>query len=186
MISGLVVGHAQAMTGQAIGFLVIDRLAVSPMEALQPTGLVLMMGAGSALLAQWGLIPLLDLKPRALILAGAAIGVVGCVATGTATSLYGIAMGYALTSLGMGLARPGFTAGSSLAVGAEAQGSVAGKVTSINGAAFVLGPSIGVGLYELWRPLPYLAAAAALACLLAYGWLSLRPSDPGRGASPAQ
>lgn len=186
IISGLVIGHAQAMTGQAIGFLIIDRLAVSPIDALQPTGLVLMMGAGAALLAQWGLIPMLDLKPRALVLAGAALGVMGCVATGSATSLYGIALGYALTSLGMGLARPGFTAGSSLAVGPDAQGSVAGKVTSVNGAAFVLGPSIGVGLYELWRPLPYLAAAAALACLLVYAWLNLRPSDPGRGASPAQ
>ncbi|MDP5280446.1 MFS transporter [Sphingomonas sp. DG1-23] len=186
IVSGLVVGHAQAMTGQAIGFLIIDRLAVSPMAALEPTGLVLMMGAGSALLAQWGLIPLLDLKPRALVLAGTALGMAGCIATGSATSLYGIALGYALTSLGMGLARPGFTAGASLAVGAGAQGSVAGKVTSINGAAFVLGPSIGVGLYELWRPLPYLAAAAALACLLVYAWLSLRPSDPDRGASPAQ
>ncbi len=186
MISGLVVGHAQAMTGQAIGFLIIDRLAVSPMDALEPTGLVLMMGAGAALLAQWGLIPLLDLRPRALILTGTALGAFGCVATGSATSLYGIALGYALTSLGMGLARPGFTAGSSLAVGAEGQGSVAGKVTSINGAAFVLGPSLGVGLYELWRPLPYLTAAAALACLLAYAWFSLRPSDPDPGASPAQ
>jgi MFS family permease len=186
MVSGLVIGHAQAMTGQAIGFLVIDRLAVAPIEALQPTGLVLMMGAGAALLAQWGLIPLLDLRPRALVLAGAATGVLGCIATGSATSLYGIAMGYALTSLGMGLARPGFTAGSSLAVGPDAQGSVAGKVTSINGAAFVLGPSIGVGLYELWRPLPYLAAAAALAWLLVYAWFNLRPSDLDRGASPAQ
>ena len=38
MITGLVMGHAQAMTGQAIGFLVIDRLALPPLEALQPTG----------------------------------------------------------------------------------------------------------------------------------------------------
>ncbi len=186
IIAGLVIGHAQAMTGQAIGFLVIDRLGVTPLEALQPTGLVLMMGAISALLAQWGMIPLLDLKPRALILSGAALGAAGCVAVGTANSLYGIALGYALTSLGMGLARPGFTAGSSLAVGPEAQGSVAGKVTSINGAAFVLGPSIGVGLYELWRPLPYLAAAAGLVCLLVYAFVTLRPSGPGPEASPAQ
>ncbi|RYD86317.1 MAG: MFS transporter, partial [Sphingomonadales bacterium] len=157
-----------------------------PLEALQPTGLVLMMGAISALLAQWGMIPLLDLKPRALIFSGAALGAAGCVAVGTANSLYGIALGYALTSLGMGLARPGFTAGSSLAVGPEAQGSVAGKVTSINGAAFVLGPSIGVGLYELWRPLPYLAAAAGLVCLLVYAFVTLRPSGPGPEASPAQ
>ncbi|WP_240700128.1 MFS transporter [Sphingomonas gei] len=186
IVSGLVVGHAQAMTGQAIGFLIIDRLMLGPTDALHPTGLVLMMGAVSSLLAQWGLIPLLDLKPRALILGGAMLGMLGCVAVGSATSLYGIALGYALTSLGIGLARPGFTAGASLAVGPEAQGSVAGKVTSINGASFVLGPSIGVGLYEVWRPLPYLTAAAALACLLAYAWFSLRPSDPDPGASPAQ
>jgi MFS family permease len=186
MIAGLVMGHAQAMTGQAIGFLVIDRLQVAPIDGLQPTGLVLMMGAGSALLAQWGLIPLLDMKPRALILSGLIVGAIGCAVTGTATSLYGIATGYALASLGFGFARPGFTAGSSLAVGPQAQGSVAGKVTSINGAAFVLGPSIGVGLYELWRPLPYLAAAAALLVAVVYAWLTLKPSNPEAAASPEQ
>lgn len=186
IICGLVIGHAQAMTGQAIGFLIIDRLHVSPLEALQPTGLVLMLGAVSSLMAQWGLIPLFDLKPRALVLVGVALGAAGCVATGTSTSLYGIALGYAVLALGMGFARPGFTAGSSLAVDSHHQGSVAGKVTSINGAAFVLGPSIGVGLYELWRPLPYLTAAGSLMCLFVYAWLSLRPSGHGRGASPAR
>lgn len=186
VIVGLIVGHAQSMTGQAIGFLVIDRLGVPPVEALGPTGLVLMMGAVSALLAQWGLIPLLDLKPRALVLSGTAVAALGLVAVGSATSLYGIAMSYALASLGFGFARPGFTAGSSLAVGPRAQGSVAGKITSVNGAAFILGPSIGVGLYELWRPLPYLASAAALVLLFGYAWVSLRPSDRGPGASRAR
>ncbi|WP_213979608.1 MFS transporter [Sphingomonas sp. dw_22] len=182
IVCGLVIGHAQAMTGQAIGFLIIDRLRVSPLEALQPTGLVLMMGALSSLLVQWGLIPLFDLKPRALMLIGVALGALGCIATGSALSLYGIALGYALTSLGMGFARPGFTAGASLAVGQEAQGSVAGKVTSVNGAAFVLGPSIGVGLYELWRPLPYLTAAGWLACLFVYAFLATR-REAGAAAS---
>ena len=164
------------MTGQAIGFLIIDRMHLPPTEALQPTGLVLMLGAGASLLAQWGLIPMLDLRPRALVLAGATLGACGCVVTGSATTLYGIALGYALIALGMGFARPGFTAGASLGVGAESQGSVAGKVTSVNGAAFVLGPSIGVGLYELWRPLPYLTAAGWLVCLLVYAWVATRRS----------
>ena len=186
MITGLVMGHAQVMAGQVIGFLVIDRLHLAPADALQPTGLVLMMGAGSALLAQWGLIPLLDLKPRQLMLTGLALGGLGCLAIGSATSLYGIAMGYALASLGFGFARPGFTAGSSLAVGPHAQGAVAGKVTSINGAVFVVGPSIGIALYGLWRPLPYLTAAACLLVALGYAWLSLRPSDRAPEASPAQ
>ncbi|ODP35946.1 MFS transporter [Sphingomonas turrisvirgatae] len=186
MICGLVLGHAQAAAGQVIGFLVIDRLGVAPVAAIEATGLVLMMGAGAALLAQWGIIPLLNLSPRGLMLSGLTISAVGCVATGSATTLYGIATGYALTTLGFGFSRPGFTAGSSLAVGQGAQGSVAGKVTSINGAAFILGPSIGVALYQLWRPLPYLGAAALLALLVLYGWFNLRPSSPATEASPGR
>ena len=166
MIVGLVTGHAQAMVSQAIGFLVIDRLHVAPAAALEPTGLVLMMGAGAALLVQWGLIPLLNLSPRRLVLVGSGLAAAGCALTGLAPSLYGIALAYALASLGFGFTRPGFTAGASLAVGSAAQGSVAGKVTSINGASFVLGPSIGIALYEAWRPLPYLVAGGALALLV--------------------
>lgn len=175
MIAGLVFGHAQAMTGQAIGFLVIDRLKLPPVEALQPTGLVLIMGAGAALLVQWGIIPLLNLKPRAMMLVGLTIGAAGLALTGIATTLYGIATAYALSSVGFGFARPAFTAGSSLAVGSAGQGSVAGKVTSINGASFVLGPSIGVGLYEMQHSLPYLTAAAACVVLVVYCWLVLKP-----------
>ena len=174
MITGLVMGHAQAMTGQAIGFLVIDRLGLTPAEALEPTGIVLMMGAGAALLAQWGVIPRLSLTPRKLVLIGLAIAAGGTALTGLATSLYGIATAYALASLGFGFVRPGFTAGSSLAVGAGAQGSVAGKVTSVNGASFVLGPSIGVGLYEWNHALPYLIAGAACLMLLVYCARALR------------
>ena len=174
MILGLVMGHAQAMTGQAIGFLVIDRLGLAPVAALESTGLVLMMGAGSALLVQWGIIPLLNLDPRRLVLAGLVMAAAGTALTGLASSLYGIALAYALASMGFGFTRPGFTAGSSLAVGAAAQGSVAGKVTSVNGASFVLGPSIGVGLYELQHSLPYLTAGAACAILFGYALVSLR------------
>lgn len=183
LLCGLVMGHAQAMTGQAIGFLIIDRIGGSLEVALQATGIVLMMGAGAALLVQWGLIPILGLKPRALVLIGLVLSAIGCALTGFATDLYGIATAFALSSLGFGFTRPGFTAGSSLAVGAKAQGSVAGKVTSINGAAFVLGPSIGVGMYELWRPLPYYTAAAALVLLFAYACVTLDPSEPADGAS---
>ncbi len=177
LIAGLVAGHAQAMTSQAVGFLVIDRLNLPPSAALEPTGIVLMMGAGAALLVQWGLIPLLNLKPRQLVLIGLALSAAGTALTGLATSLYGIATAFALASLGFGFARPGFTAGSSLAVGPEGQGSVAGKVTSINGASFILGPTIGVALYQAQHSLPYLTAAAGCVILAIYGWATLRSPD---------
>ena len=176
MVVGLVMGHAQAMVGQAMAFLVIDRLGVPPLEAQQAIGLVLMTGAGAALLVQWGVIPLLNMKPRALVITGLALGAAGCALISVATSLYGMATAFGLASAGFGFARPGYTAGSSLAVGAELQGAVAGRVTSINGASFVLGPSIGIGLYELWRPLPYLAAAAMSLLLLLYAVAKLSRS----------
>jgi MFS family permease len=183
MIAGLVMGHAQAMASQVIGFVVIDRLHVAPSAALEPTGIVLMMGAGAALLVQWGLIPLLNLTPRRLVLVGLTLSIAGTALTGLATSLYGISLAYALASLGFGFTRPGFTAGASLAVGAEGQGSVAGKVTSVNGASFVLAPSIGIGLYGLWQPLPYLIAAGSLVLVFGYAWGGLRGAAD-RSAAP--
>ena len=174
MLMGLVMGHAQAMTGQAIGFLVIDRLGLPLAQAQAAIGIVLMVGAGAALLVQWGLIPLLNLAPRNLVILGLVFAATGTGLTGIAGSLYGIACAYALACVGFGFTRPGFTAGSSLAVDRSLQGAVAGRVTSVNGAAFVLGPSIGVGLYELYRPLPYFVAAAMLLLLIFFALHKLK------------
>ena len=174
MVAGVVSGHAQVMASQVIGFLVIDRLHLAPAAALEPTAIVLMMGAGATLLAQWGIIPLLDLSPRALMLWGLAVAGAGCALTGLGGSLYAIGTAYAFASLGFGFTRPGYTAGASLAVGPDAQGTVAGKVTSVNGASFVLGPSIGVALYGLGHGWPYFVAGAGCAVLLIYCWSALR------------
>ena len=177
LLVGVIMGHAQAMTGQAMGFLVIDRLGLPPALAQQSIGIVLMTGAFAALLVQWGLIPLLDLKPRALVLVGLTLAAGGCVVNALAETLLGTAVGFALASAGFGFARPGYTAGSSLAVGPELQNAVAGKVTSVNGASFVLGPTIGVALYEAWHPLPYLSAAMMCLVLVLYGLRALNLQD---------
>ena len=175
LLIGLVMGNAQAMTGQAMGFLTIDRLHldVGAVVTQQTIGLVQMTGAGAALLVQWGLIPRLNMTPRTMVIVGLALGASGMVLTSTGDSLYGLSLAFALSSAGFGFARPGYTAGSSLAVGQEFQGTIAGRVTSVNGASLVLGPSIGVGLYEIWRPLPYLVAATMCAILIGYALVRL-------------
>lgn len=186
MSMGLVMGHAQAMTGQAIGFLVIDRLGLSLFEAQQAIGIVLMTGAGAALLVQWGIIPLLNFTPKQMVITGLVFAAIGTSMTGLATSLYGIATAFALACVGFGFTRPGFTAGSSLSVDRSLQGSVAGRVTAVNGAAFVLGPSIGVGLYQVWQPLPYFISSAMLALLIFYARSRLEPPAPETPVSPEQ
>jgi MFS family permease len=188
MLAGLIMGHAQAMTGAAMGFLVIDRLnlPVTDIATQQSIGLVLMSGAGAALLVQWGLIPMLNLPPRKMMIVGLVVAACGLTATSYASSLYGIATAYALSSMGFGFTRPSFTAGSSLAVGRQLQGLVAGRVTSVNGASFVIGPSLGVGMYELWGPLPYLVAASVMALMIPYALKRLTLSDPWAKPSPVQ
>lgn len=149
LVSGVLGGHAQAVLMGIIGFLVLDRLGLrsDPMAGAGPTGLVLMAGALATLLAQWGLIPLLHLGPRASSLWGMVLAAMGAAYLSVADDIHGITLGMALSSLGFGLFRPGFTAGSSLAVRRAEQGQAAGIVASVNGAAYIVAPAIGVWLY---------------------------------------
>lgn len=173
LLAGVVAGHAQAASLTPLGFLIIDRLALPPIEAQPLIGIVMMAGASATLVAQWGLIPRLGLNPRALILWGCALAAAGLAIDAMATDLYGLTMGFALSSLGFGFIRPGFTAGASLAVGQSGQGAVAGTITAANGLAFIVAPGLGVWLYSLSRPLPYWVAAVLILGLLAWGWRRL-------------
>jgi MFS family permease len=168
MIYGFASGSVQAATGQAMGFLIIDRMGGDVLVGSRMIAVAFMAGAGATLLAQWGLIPNLKLKPPALLSWGTVIAALGTAATAMASDFYGLVIGFALASLGYGLARPGFTAGASLAVSRAEQGGVAGMVTAINGACYIAGPAIGIGLYTLRPELPYWLGAGALVLLLVY------------------
>ena len=149
LIAGLLGGHAQAMVMGIVGFLILDRLGLraTPMAGAGPTGLVLMSGAIATLLAQWGIIPLWKLGPRASALWGVSLAAMGVALLAVAQDLHAITIGTAIACLGFGLFRPGFTAGASLAVSRAEQGQSAGIVASVNGAAYILAPAVGVWLY---------------------------------------
>ena len=171
LVAGLVGGHAQAILLGVVGFLVRDRLGLQdqPMEAVQASGSVMLIGAMATLLAQWGLIPILSLAPRSSVLLGSVLAFVGVVMTGASYDFYGISTGFAIASLGFGLFRPGFTAGASLAVRRHEQGDVAGKIASINGAAYIFAPAVGVALFNWWEPATFALTGAALLFLIVWG-----------------
>ena len=169
IVAGVAAGHAQAATLTCLGFFIIDRLNLKPSGSEGPISIVMMAGAVATLGAQWGLIPRLRLNPRALILWGALIAAAGLSWTMGARDLYGITIGFAVTSLGFGFTRPGFTAGASLAVPLAEQGAVAGVITSANGISYVLAPALGIGLYELNHNSPFAAFALLLVALAAVG-----------------
>ena len=171
LVAGLIGGHAQAILLGVVGFLVRDRLGLhdQPLEAVQASGSVMLIGAMATLLAQWGLIPILSLAPRSSVLLGSVLALVGVVLTGVSYDFYGISTGFAIASLGFGLFRPGFTAGASLAVKRHEQGDVAGKIASINGAAYIFAPAVGVALLSFWEPLTFALTGAALLFLIIWG-----------------
>ena len=171
-IIGVVGGHGHAAMLGVIGFLVIDRLDLPLDHAQQWIAIVLISGAAASLLAQWWLIPQLAMNPRQLVTWGSVVAAGGAAMTGLSTGVYGITMGFALTSLGFGLFRPGFTSGASLAVAPHEQNAVAGMVTSVNGVAFIAAPAAGVALYGVSLPGPFLATAALMLALAL--WIGLR------------
>lgn len=174
--SGLLGGHAQAMLLGIAGFLVLDRLGLrdTPDAGAGPIGLVLMSGAIATLLAQWGLIPTFKLGPRAATLSGMALAIAGLALIAFARELHPIALGFAIASLGFGLYRPGFTAGASLAVRRTEQGQVSGIVASVNGAAYVLAPAIGVAIYNANELVAFILIAVLCAMVLILGWRGLQ------------
>lgn len=176
IIAGLLGGHAQAATLGIIGFFILDRLGLRDHPALGtgPIGLVLMSGAGASLLAQWGLIPMLKLGPRDSTLWGMALAICGVLGFAAARDLHAIALGFAVASLGYGLYRPGFTAGASLAVSRAEQGQIGGIVASVNGAAYVVAPAIGVWLYGHHPVIGFAAICGLCAAVFVLGWRGLQ------------
>ena len=176
--AGFIGGHAQAILLGVVGFLIRDRLGLHdrPLEAVQASGSVMLIGAMATLLAQWGLIPMLSLAPRSSVLLGSILALVGIVLTGISYDFYGISTGFAIASLGFGLFRPGFTAGASLAVRRFEQGDVAGKIAAINGAAYILAPAVGVALFNYWEPATFILIGVALLFLIVWGRKALTVS----------
>jgi MFS family permease len=181
LVYGFLVAACQTAQGQTLGFLIIDKLHMAPLRAQGFTAVAMMAGAVAGLLAQWGLIRMFRMAPRHLLRWGAAIAAVANVLVAFAPSYSAVVIGYALSSLGYGFCRPGFTAGASLAVSQAEQGRAAGAIAAVNGMNVVVAP-VFVLLYGASHPAPFLINAAILAALVV---LALRNSVlAGAGDAP--
>jgi MFS family permease len=169
VVAGVAAGHAQAGGLTCLGFFIIDQLHLQPNGAETSIAIVMMAGAAATLAAQWGLIPRIGIGPRSLILWGSAIAAAGLLVTMVASDLYGLVLGFGITSIGFGFTRPGFTAGASLAVPLGEQGAVAGVITSANGISYIAAPTLAMAMYALDTHLPFVAATLLLLGLIVWG-----------------
>lgn len=161
----------QAISLQAIGFYVMDRMGLTPEQGLQLAGVALTAGAGALIFAQLVVIPALKASPRALMWTGAALTVIASIEMVFAANYASIVFGYMLNSFAFGLARSGFVGGASLSVTPEEQGRAAGSTTATAGLGFLVAPVAGLWLYQAYGPpTPYLlnAGLAAACAVLAF------------------
>lgn len=168
LVYGFFIASCQGVQGQTLGFVIIDKLALSPEAALGFIAVAMMAGAIAGLLSQWGLVVMFRMKPKDLMWSGVAVAAGANLFAAFAPDYWSVVIGFALANLGYGLARPGFTAGSSLSVRMDEQGRAAGAIAAVNGSSFIVMPVLGVWMYELWGPAPFLMNIAILLALLAY------------------
>jgi MFS family permease len=190
LLYGLLISGAQAINISVLGFHIIDVMAEAGMTATQAQPFIavaMFAGAAGTLMVQWGLIPLLKIQPRDLMRWGAGLALAGNILSILAPGFFGVVVGYAIVSMGVGFARPGFTAGSSLAVGPHEQGAVAGLMMSLAGLSFLAPPVIGVALYELaeWGPFAANGVLMALALSLCFLRLPLKQQAANAEAADA-
>ena len=188
LIYGVLVTGAQAVNIAVLGFHVIDEMGLPGREAQSFIGVAMLSGAAATLMVQWGLIPMMKMQPRELMRWGAAMALIGNLMSITAPGFFGGVVGYAVVSMGVGFARPGFTAGSSLAVEPREQGAIAGLMMSLAGLSFLAPPVIGVALYEIAEPAPFIGNAVLLAVALAlcFSSTALKSAPSGRRRAAVQ
>jgi predicted MFS family arabinose efflux permease len=179
LIYGFIVATCQTAQAQTLGFLIIDKLGLSPTQAQTYIAIAMMFGAVAGLLAQWGLIRMFEMTPRQLLRWGVGIAALGNLVVALSPGYYGVVAGYAISSLGFGFARPGFTAGSSIAVDMHEQARAAGAIAAVNGVNVVFAP-LFVFLYQHFGPAPFIINTLLMGGLLAYAFrnVALKNADP--------
>lgn len=175
LLFGLGLSAVTAVMAQIFGFFLIDRLSLTPREAIEPTAAGFMVGALAVLTAQTVLLPRLKLTPRGLMMLGSGLLAVGVVIQIFAPTLGALLVAQLIQGFGFGLARPGFTGGASLAVRMDEQGAVAGLIVGVSGAGFVLSPLAGGWLYDaVGKTAPLWLCLAIVALMGVFAWRSRR------------
>lgn len=171
LIYGVLVASCQTAQYQTLGFMIIDKLGLPPMQAQGFTAVAMMAGAVAGLLAQWGLISMFRMGPKDLLRWGVVLAAGANLITAFAPNYLTVVVGFALASLGYGFARPGFTAGASLAVRQNEQARAAGAIGAINGLNVIAAP-LFVLLYQHVHAGPFILNVAILGAMAAYALIN--------------
>jgi MFS family permease len=157
----------RATTAITLAFFLQDKLGLGAGETARYAGIGFSVQAMAGLLSQLVVVQRLRPTARRMIDAGAPIALLGCVLL-TLRGPFAIDVAaMAALGVGLGLLRPGSSAGASLSVEPHEQGAVAGLSGAIGVTGNIFGPLLGTSLYSVTPIAPYaMNAAIMLAALL--------------------
>ncbi|WP_051259368.1 MFS transporter [Schaalia suimastitidis] len=185
MLGAFGIFFATGVTQILAGFIVQDRLALTPQEAIPLTAVLLMSHAVGAMLMQLVVVPRLAWTPAELMRRGVSLGFIFLIVLTFATQLWLLIVVALTLGVASGLVGPGFSAGGSLAVSAAEQGGVAGVLNATGAVTWIFAPVSAAAMYG-WHPLsPFALAVAILAVSVAVVWFHPRLRGGQVGTSSA-
>lgn len=151
-----------------MGFLVQDRLHLGPEQTGMVTGASLLAAGVGMVFAQGLVVPRSGWRPGTLLRVGSFVAFLGFVLLAPDLGAVPLIFSGMLTGFGLGLAGPGYTAGASLQVAREEQGSIAGLIGATNGLTFMIAPVLSTLLYGIWGPLPIVVSAIIMGLVVIF------------------
>lgn len=160
---------AVAVTQSTVGFLVLDRMALSVADGAKTAGYAL-TAVGAGLICSQSLMMRIQWPPTRWLLLGAILAGAGFGSVALLSAAWPMLIAFSAAGFGMGFVRPAVQALTADCVEAHEQGAAAGIVASMQGFAMIVGPLAGTLLYRLAPGAPYLLVLMLLLLLALAVW----------------
>jgi MFS family permease len=158
----------RATTVITLALFLQDMLGLSSAAAARQAGLEFVVLAAAGLVAQLVIVQRFRPSARTMIAVGAPLTTLAFASLTFVHGLGQCAAALAVLGLGLGLVRPGATAGASLSAPAGEQGTVAGVLGGLSVMGNVVGPVIGTSLYHYAPVAPYVLNTVVMAAASLY------------------
>ncbi|MGL5927397.1 MAG: MFS transporter [Dermatophilaceae bacterium] len=161
-----------------IGFVVQDRFGLTAELTGVVTGGSLLAAGIGMVIAQGVIVPTSGWAPGILLRVGTAVAAIGYALLVPNLGVWPMVASILLIGLGLGIAMPGYTAGPTLFMNRDEQGSLAGLIGATNGMTFIIAPTASTLLYGMWAPLPIVIGTAIMALVFVFVLLHPRFRRP--------
>ena len=145
-------------------FFVADRLGIEdPQDVAQAVALALVAMAVVIMLMQGAVLQFIRISPTVLYKWCSPLFMIALIVMAYSTSLWQLALSFAIVGMAFSCAAPGINGSASLSVEPHEQGAAAGFLSAANTLGAILGPVVGTSLYTLGPTVPLLSCAALMA-----------------------